>query len=238
MASTRNSKRHARISVPGGAHRLLFSLAFVLIATCICAQEYPAMEGYVGFTAINNEYGTDRQNSPGLQMSFGYNLKRQLRLVTDFGFETHSTDLYWYSGRRAQANMYQFLLGPEFTLRQKPRFSPYVHALAGAAWRHYAVPNGQWICTGYGCVEGHFDLAQEAGFASALGGGLDWHVWRLTSVRVVQLDWIGTNLSRNSGSLTPAQGQLPTLQKWQNNYRLSSGVVFRFGSKDSKHFPH
>jgi len=238
MVATRNSNRDARISVPRGAHRVLFCLAFVLIAPCNRAQEHPAIEGYVGFTEINNEYGTDRQNSPGLQMSFGYNLKRQLRLVTDFGFETHSTDLYWYSGRRAQANMYQFLVGPELTFRQKPRFTPYVHMLAGAAWRHYAVPNGEWICTGYGCTEGHFDLAQEAGFASAVGGGFDWHVWRLTSVRVVQFDWISTNLSRNSGYLTPAQGQLPTLQSWQNNYRLSSGVVFRFGSKGSKHFSH
>lgn len=209
-------------------------LVFALCVQFSRAQEFPVAEGYLGYTIVNNEYGTDRQNSSGMQMGFGYNLMRQLRLVADFGYETHSTDLFWYNGERAQANMYQLLLGPEFTFRSKPRFTPFVHGLAGSAWRHYAVPNGEWTCTGYGCFEGHFDLAQEAGFASAVGGGLDWRLWRKASMRVVQFDWIRTNLSRDSGYLTPAQGQLPALQSWQDNYRVSCGFVFRFGSKASK----
>lgn len=210
---------------------ILFCLLLVVDSQISRAQQYPAVESYLGFTAVDNEYGTERQNSSGMEMSFGFNLKRQLRLVTDFGFETHSTSIYWYTGERARADMYQLLSGPEFTFRQKPRITPFVHGLAGAAWRHYAVPNGQWICSGYGCVEGHFDLAKEAGFASGLGGGLDWHLWPKVSMRVAQFDWIRTNLSRNSGYLIPAKGQLPPLADWQNNYRFSCGVVFQMGSK-------
>ena len=215
---------------PRCALAVCLGLAFGSFVQFGGAQEYPVAEVSLGFAVLNNEYGKDRQNSSGVQLAFAYNLARQLRLVGDFGFETHSTDLFWYSGRRADANSYQVLFGPEFTFRQKPRFTPFVHGLAGTAGRHFAVPNGQWTCTGYGCYEGHFDLAQEAGFASGVGGGLDWHIWPRASLRLVQFDWIHTNLSRDN-AISPAQGQLPTLKGWQDNYRFSCGFVLRLGSK-------
>lgn len=57
---------------------------------CVCApltrtRTYPAGEFHLGFTEFNNEYGTDRHNSPCLVFNFGYNVARNLRLVADFG---------------------------------------------------------------------------------------------------------------------------------------------------------
>lgn len=49
---------------------------------CVCAplartQTYPAGEFHLGFTEFNNEYGTDRHNSPGVVFNFGYNVASQ-----------------------------------------------------------------------------------------------------------------------------------------------------------------
>lgn len=195
------------------------------------AQQYPAAEGYLGFTVVNNEFGADRHNSPGVQLGFGYNAFRNLRLAVDFGAQTHSTDIFWANGERARANDYQLLFGPEFAIRRGPEFTPFVRGFAGAAWRHYAVPSGNWICSAFSCYEDHFDLARESGFATGAGAGLDWHRWQRASLRLVQFDWVRTNLSRDSVNYLPAQGQLPIVKGWQDNYRFSCGVTFRFGVK-------
>ncbi len=194
------------------------------------AQIYPAAEGYVGFTVFNNEYGRDRHNSPGVQFNFGYNVLRNLRLVADFGAEIHDTNIVWTNGQKADADDYQLLFGPELTIRKSAKFTPFVHGLVGVAFRHYAVPSGNWICIDYTCYQDHFDVAKENGFASGVGGGLDWHVQPNVSIRFVQFDWIRTNLSRDNPEYS-IQNQLPVLTGWQDNYRFSAGITFRFGEK-------
>ena len=207
---------------------ILASLTYVPRAR---AQIYPVAEGYVGFTVLNNEYGTDRHNSPGIHLSFGYNATRNLRLLADFGGEMHDTNILWTNGEKATADDYQLLFGPELAIRKSPKATPFVHGLVGVALRHYAVPNGNWICTGYSCYQDHFDIAKETGFATGLGGGIDWHVHPMFSLRLAQFDWIRTNLSRDNASFSPAQGQLPTVTGWQDNYRFSCGITFRLGEK-------
>lgn len=215
--------------------RLIAALLTIFLTVPIAqAQLYPAAEGYIGFTVLNNEYGTDRHNSPGVQLSFGYNAMRNLRLVADFGAEIHDTNIVWTNGRKADADDYQLLFGPELTLRTSPKVTPFVHGLAGVAFRHYAVPTGTWTCSPippYNCYQDHFDIARETGFATGVGGGLDWHVTPTVSVRMVQFDWIRSNLSRDNANFSPVQGELPVLKGWQDNYRFSSGIAFRFGEK-------
>src|SRR5215470_13846490 len=104
---------------------MLRNSACLCVIALVClplaqSQTYPIGEGYLGFTVLNNEYGTDRQNSPGVQFGFGYNLVRNLRLVADFGVETHSTHIVWTNGRSASADSYQVLFGPELTIRNMP----------------------------------------------------------------------------------------------------------------------
>lgn len=212
-------------------------LGVMVLAGSLCvplaqAQVYPAAEGYIGFTVLNNEYGTDRHNSPGVHMSFGYNAARNLRLVADFGAEIHDTNIVWTNGKRASADDYQLLFGPELTIRTSPKVTPFVHGLVGVAFRHYAVPNGNWICIDFTCYQDHFDIAKEAGFATGVGGGMDWHVHPQVSLRLVQFDWIRTNLSRDNADFSPVQG-LPTLSGWQDNYRFSCGITFHLGEKGS-----
>jgi hypothetical protein len=218
--------------------RTWLCLCLVLVS-CVCVplgrtQTYPVGEFYLGFTEFNNEYGTDRHNSPGVVFNFGYNVARNLRLVADFGAEMHNTNIVWTNGRSARAEDYQLLFGPELTVRTSPKVTPFVHGLVGVSFRNYAVPTGNWICTGSTCYEDTFGVALEKGFATGVGGGIDWHLHPILSLRVVQFDWIRTHLSRDNASFSPVQGQLPTLSGWQNNYRFSCGVTFRWGEKGAR----
>ncbi|MBZ5656532.1 MAG: hypothetical protein LAO56_14790 [Acidobacteriia bacterium] len=238
-------KRTLKLSAPSLCFRLsryqamwTLVLGVMVLAGSLCvplaqAQVYPAAEGYIGFTMLNNEYGTDRHNSPGVHFSFGYNAARNLRLLADFGAEIHDTNIVWTNGKRASADDYQLLFGPELTIRTSPKVTPFVHGLVGVAFRHYAVPNGNWICIDFTCYQDHFDIAKEAGFATGVGGGMDWHVHPQVSLRLVQFDWIRTNLSRDNADFSPVQG-LPTLSGWQDNYRFSCGITFRLGEKGSR----
>jgi hypothetical protein len=197
------------------------------------AQTYPAMEAYLGYSHYNNEYGTDRHNAPGLQFNFGYNIARNLQLLGDIGAQFHSTSITWTNGKKAEADSYQFLFGPELKMRNRSNLTPFAHALAGAALRNYAVPSGHWVCGGvpFNCYEDSFSIARESGFAWSIGGGLDWHVRSGISIRFVQFDWIRTHLSRDNGKFSSQQGSLPILSGWQDNYRFSAGIAFRFGER-------
>jgi len=208
-------------------------LIFPIVVSRAWAQTYPAMEAYLGYSHYNNEYGTDRHNSPGLQFNFGYNIARNLQLLGDFGAQFHSTNIVWTNGKQAEADSYQFLFGPELKIRNRSRLTPFAHALAGAALRNYAVPSGNWVCTGFpsNCYQTSFSVARDSGFACSIGGGLDWRIHPAISLRIVQFDWIRCNLSRDNKDFSPQQGSLPIVSGWQDNYRFSIGVSFQLGEK-------
>jgi opacity protein-like surface antigen len=55
----------------------------------------------------------------------------------------------------------------------------------------------------------------ENAFAFALGGGVDWNIGKRVGWRVVQADYLGTRFAGYT----------------QNNFRLSTGLVFKLGKK-------
>jgi hypothetical protein len=210
----------------------MVSLAMWLVPQA-WTQTYPAIESYLGFSHYNNEYGASRYNSPGLQFNFGYNAARNLQLLGDFGAQFHSTNIVWSNGKKAEADSYQFLFGPELKIRNRSNATPSAHVLVGAALRDYEVPSGKQICAGYppNCYETSSSVARESGLAWSIGGGLDWQLRHGISVRIVQFDWVRSNLSRNNKNFSPQQGSLPILSGWQDNYRFSAGITFWFGER-------
>jgi hypothetical protein len=149
------------------------------------------------------------------------------------GVQFHKTDIIWTNGKKAEADSYQFLFGPELKIRNHSRVTPFARALAGAALRNYAVPSGHWVCSGFPsmCYQTSFSVARESGFAWGVGGGLDWQIQPGISLRLAQFDWIRTNLSRDNKNFSPQQGSPPILRGWQDNYRFSIGTSFQFGER-------
>jgi hypothetical protein len=93
---------------------------------------------------------------------------------------------------------YTYTFGPVMSLRANKSYTPFVHALIG----------GDHASASVGSVS---DGAN--GFALIAGGGVDWNIAPRLAVRAVEADWM---LAHGSGGTS------------SKNYRISTGVVFRF----------
>lgn len=145
---------------------------------------------------------SSRQNLNGWQVGGGFHVLPFLRVVGDFsGYYGPTT-----SNSTSRTHQYMYLAGPEVSL--PTRISPFAHVLVGAT--------NQMI--GFGTfpqdAAGHNSVfpTNNAGFTSAVGGGVDLKVVPLVWVRPVQFDYVMTRLGGNT----------------KNQVRVSAGIVFRF----------
>jgi outer membrane protein OmpA-like peptidoglycan-associated protein/opacity protein-like surface antigen len=153
----------------------------------------------------------------GGSASLAINLNNWLGLVGDFG---------GYGASRfspepgsgvvsADGTVLSYLFGPRFSLRKSSRITPFAQALFGAA---HASPVTLSGCAGVGCTP----LLSENTFAMTAGGGVDLKLHRHIAIRLFQAEYLMTrfeDISTNTGDRTI-----------QNNMRLSTGLVFSFGS--------
>jgi hypothetical protein len=114
-----------------------------------------------------------------------------------------------FTGQRAglSAQMYTYLFGPRFTFRRSEKFVPFAQALFG----------GGRLNASSGSVQ-----AGENAFALSLGGGLDIGVGHRFAIRAIQAEYLITHFPNVVGTTVT-----------QNNYRLSAGIVLRFGGRQS-----
>ncbi|HEY1756755.1 MAG TPA: hypothetical protein VGG72_15375 [Bryobacteraceae bacterium] len=101
------------------------------------------------------------------------------------------------------------LAGPEFTKRTG-RAIFFGHALFG-----------------YGEVDGGLFSANKSGVAMAFGGGVDLRLNKRFNLRVVQLDYLPSHFGGRPESIFGPTG--PVVTSWENNLRVSVGVVVKFG---------
>ena len=112
-------------------------------------------------------------------------------------------------GGKVNSSLYSVLFGPQVSVSVW-RFTPFAHALFGVA--HISHNPGLTALSGFS--------NSDTSFADAFGGGLDFRIVSLVSVRL-QADLLQTrffNLPPPIGFLTPSQ----------NGFRGSVGLVFRF----------
>jgi hypothetical protein len=93
------------------------------------------------------------------------------------------------------------LFGPELKIRSR-KANSFAHALVG-------VTNTRFVETdSFGTI----DLVRRTNLALGFGGGLDVNLKPRLAIRILQADYVPTRLAG----------------KWQNDFRASIGVVFRF----------
>ncbi len=114
---------------------------------------------------------------------------------------------YEFTGQPAglSAEMYTYLFGPRFTMRKGDRFAPFAQALFG----------GGRLNASAGGVQ-----AGENALALSLGGGLDIRLSHRFAIRAVQAEYLMTRFPNVGGTTVT-----------QNNFRISAGVVIRFGGR-------
>jgi outer membrane immunogenic protein len=111
--------------------------------------------------------------------------------------------VYHNSTAGVGVNVVSYLFGPKFAYRKHRIVTPYFHALFG----------GAHVSASFGGA-----AASANAFAWAAGGGLDAKVATHVAIRVVQVEYLMTKFNDGANNR-------------QNNVRVSTGIVFRWGGK-------
>jgi opacity protein-like surface antigen len=190
-------------------------------------RDAPRVELFLGYSYLHampasNENRMVWLNGGSTSIAFNYN--RYLGLVGDFGgFADSETKLNTGSTSSvvdSDGRVYTYLVGPRVSFRNRTRITPFAQVLFGGMHASEVLLSN---CSGVGCTP----LPKENKFAMTAGGGLDIGVSRHFAIRLVQAEYMMTSFE-NLGTGADAR---------QNDMRLSSGIVFRFGGRSAPAVP-
>ena len=172
---------------------------------------------------LHSNLGTSGNRMVGLNggsASLALNLNRYLGIVGDFGgyasnqLELTGTGANQPRAVNADGTAYTYMGGPRLSFRNESRFTPFLQVLGGGI---HASPVTVAGCTGSSCTP----LPAQNAFAMTAGGGLDIRLNHLLALRAVQAEYMMTRFTP-----IPAGNSAS-----QNDLRLSSGIVLRFGGE-------
>ena len=179
---------------------LLAFATFIGVSTK--AQELPKIDASVSYSYLRANPATTGFNGFNLNggsASASYNVRDWLSGVADFGgYEVGRSN-----GVNVDNHLLTYLFGPRVTYRKYRRISPFGEMLFGGARASSGV---------FGTANAH------TAFASAFGVGVDWNVRDRFSIRPLQFDYLLTHLPEIAGGNNQTQ----------NNFRVSTGIVFHF----------
>jgi hypothetical protein len=149
-------------------------------------------------------------NTFGGTGSFTYNANKWLGLTAEYGAYHFNRQIFGppdasgnYPLETTSGSMQSYLFGPRINLRRFDHFVPFVEVMFGAA-------RGGSQLTG---------TTIQSSFALAAGGGVDAVLIKNLAWRVFEADYLMTNFT---GSLVSPDGR-------QNNFRIGTGLVLRWG---------
>ena len=195
--------------------------SILLLCTAACqAQDVPKAELFTGYAYQGFSFASAAlPGSPvsalnGINISATGNVNRLFGLTADFGgyygsattrvtFTPPNCNLCLQVVDTTLHHMYTFMAGPQISFRG-PKATLYGHALFGGA---QISADRSGLAGGSGRLTG-------TDFAAAVGAGVDVNLTPLVALRF-QPDYV---LTRFFGAS-------------QNNFRFSTGVVFRFGGE-------
>ncbi len=195
---------------------LCLGTSLFLLATSL-AQDAPKVEVFGGYSYLNadQEGFFPRQHFHGFDTNATFYIDRHVGIEGDFaaqfqsdclGVSTLLNDVSGGVTSGVRCHYMQFMAGPKAAFR-KSRLMGFGHALFGG--------NNVVVSTS------GFDVTASVSqikWAMAAGGGIDWQLSPRYSVRLAQADYLLTN----HGAVGYGTHQ--------NNFRISAGIVFRFGS--------
>jgi opacity protein-like surface antigen len=191
----------------------------------------PRVEVFLGYSYLRAVPSPAAGNRLGWlnggSASIAFNLNRYLGIVGDFGGLDDTQLLLSGAGANptttvdSSGTVFTYLFGPRLSFRGHDRVTPFGQVLFGGIHASEATLSSG--CTGTGCTL----LPSESKFAMTAGGGLDVKVNHHLAIRVIQAEYLMTNFEdRTTGASAT-----------QNDMRLSSGIVFRFGGNPAPPIP-
>ena len=194
------------------------NMAFVLgvilfLSLTALAQEVPQVEIFGGYSymRVNPPDANDSYNFNGWNGSLVVNANRWFGMAMDFSGHYKTIK---ESDFNDDVKLHSLMFGPQFSFRKHDKLTPFVHALFGFGHLDQTVSSTQMSGS---------EAMDWNDFEMALGGGLDVKIHPKVAVRLFQADYIRL---RDKG------GSANNLAETMNNFRLSSGIVFRLGRKN------
>jgi hypothetical protein len=155
----------------------------------------------------------------GGSTSVAFNFNRYFGLVSDAGGFNDSRLLLTFPGggpsqslQVKEGTVFTYLFGPRISYRRHERVTPFAQALFGGIHASDILLSGCSACT-------RPSLPAENSFAMTAGGGLDVKLSHRIALRLIQAEYLMTNFEDLSTGKTAIQ----------NDMRLSTGIVLRFG---------
>jgi opacity protein-like surface antigen len=183
---------------------------------------YPRVELFLGYSYLRavptDTNGNRLEWLNGGSTSLAFNFNRYLGIVGDFGGFNDSRLQLTGAGVPStvvdsDGTVFTYLLGPRFSYRKYSRITPFAQVLFGAI--HASDVTLESGCAGAACTV----LPTENSFTLTAGGGLDFRLHHHIALRLIQAEYLMTRFD------DLATGSTGT----QNDIRLSTGLVFRFG---------
>jgi len=198
---------------------ILAACAVIFISLPAPGQETPKGEVFGGYSYFRGDGGSHLH---GWNASITANLNRWFGVTADFSghYNSERSSLTVLIPRSedfasrvdATTNIHNFLLGGTFSYRGHESLIPFARVLAGFSRNRENVEYA--LATRNGIVASSYSNSDTA-FAAAVGGGLDVKLSKSFALRVIQVDYLLTRFEHQT----------------QNNVRISTGIVFRFGDK-------
>lgn len=196
-----------------GIQFLLGLILAIIVVLCaapsVRAQETPVVDLFGGYTYMraNVVAGGQGFNLNGGSGSAAYNLNNWLGLVADFG-ATHQSGV---TGNGLSLTIITYQFGPRVSWRKNEHLIPFAQLLLGGGHA-----GGSLYTSSLGA--GLAPLGASNAFALTTGGGLDWKLNSRIGIRLFQAEYLYTQFQNLKNDK-------------QNNFRLSTGLVFSFGKR-------
>jgi hypothetical protein len=182
----------------------------------------PKVELFVGYSYLRSVPSPASGNRivglNGGATSIAFNINRYLGVVGDFGgYNDTRLQLTGAGADPARVSdsggsVFSYMGGPRLSYRNHSRITPFAQVLLGGVHASEVTLSN---CSGAGCTP----LPAQNAFAIVGGGGVDIRVFHRLSIRAIQAEYMMTRFAdptTNAGAM-------------QNDLRLSSGLVYRFG---------
>lgn len=155
---------------------------------------------------------TSRLSLDGWGATIMWNVLPRISAIGDF------TGTYRFQGSNGDTSLYSFALGPRVYPFHHPKVALYVQGMAGGAYLRTSFP-----------AQNGFLASSVSSVALSLSGGVgvEAKIKRRISIRLIEGDFEQTRFTSNYASSTSTTTTVPK----QNNFRISAGVIFRFGEK-------
>lgn len=167
-------------------------------------------EASLGFNYIHlDDQYPETKHLYGFETSLFVNATSWLAVGGEFmaGFGSRSIPYFFNRTLDVDSTRYIYVFGPRITVWRDQKFRVFVEALGGGAHAEANVS-----------TQSPFAFSRTAtanSVAGQIGAGFDWRVTDHVSWRILQADYIATNLGND----------------WQNNFRATTAIVYFFGRK-------